>query len=321
MYWLRTPDKVYFKRGCLSLALDELKAVYGKKRAMIVTANSLYLSRETDPIEKELERLGISHFCYSHPDGEMTLSDISEGAGAMRLFEPDVIIAYGDCVTIDSAKAMRLLYEYPNADIMHLSESCDVFKGDGHFPKLGEKALLAAVPSVLGKGAQVSPFSVVPINSWNYVLRNYELMPEIAVVDSELMAAYTKPQISEAGLTALAQAFYAYNSPAATDYSDSFVIKAADKLFSCFEQILASDSHEPALLEEFTQACTLAGIAYANTDCPVITDWTGEFAKTGDMISQNEERFVSLAGALKTGDCSVSALAEKIRNLVSLCGY
>lgn len=139
MYWLRTPDKVYFKRGCLSLAFDELKSVYGKKRAIIVTDSSIYLSRKAGAIERKLSELDISSFCYFRADDNVSFQDITEGAKAMRLFEPDVIIAFGNAHTIDSAKAMRLLYEYPNADIMHLSESCDVYTGDGHFPKSGDR--------------------------------------------------------------------------------------------------------------------------------------------------------------------------------------
>ena len=227
MLWFRTPQKVYFKKGCMPIALNELGDM-GKKKAFIVTDSFLYKNGYVKPIETKLDELGIQHTCFYNVQPDPTLASAKEGAEAMKLFEPDVIIALGGGSAMDAGKIMWVLYEHPETDFMDMAmRFMDIRKRICPFPKMGEKAYFVAVPTSSGTGSEVTPFAVITDETTNikYPLADYELLPNMAIVDADNMMNQPKGLTSASGIDALTHALEAYASIMATEYTDGLAYR------------------------------------------------------------------------------------------------
>ncbi|MCD8328066.1 MAG: bifunctional acetaldehyde-CoA/alcohol dehydrogenase [Ruminococcus sp.] len=266
MLWFRTPEKVYFKKGCLPVALDELKNVMGKKRAFIVTDSFLYKNGYTKPIEDKLDSMGIVHTTFSNVQPDPTLANAQEGAKAMTAFEPDCIIAMGGGSAMDAGKIMWVLYEHPDADFMDMAmRFIDIRKRVYTFPKMGEKAYFIAVPTSSGTGSEVTPFAVITDEKTGtkYPLADYELMPNMAIIDTDNMMSAPKGLTSASGIDALTHALEAYASVMATDYTDGLALKAIKNIFTYLPTAYENGSDVIAR-EKMADASTMAGMAFAN---------------------------------------------------------
>ena len=267
MLWFRAPEKVYFKKGCLPVALDELKNVMGKKRAFIVTDKFLGKNGYTKPITDKLDEMGIVHetFCEVAPDP--TLACALEGVKLIREFEPDVIIALGGGSAMDAAKIMWVLYEHPDADFFDMAmRFIDIRKRVYTFPKMGEKAYFIAVPTSSGTGSEVTPFAVITDEKTGtkYPLADYQLMPNMAIVDTDLMMSAPKGLTSASGIDALTHALEAYASIMATDYTDGIALRAIKLIFDYLPSAYENGQTDVKAREEMATASTMAGMAFAN---------------------------------------------------------
>ncbi len=267
MLWFRTPEKVYFKKGCLPVALDELKNVMGKKRAFIVTDNFLYKNGYTKPITEKLDEMDIVHETFFDVEPDPTLACALIGVTAMRAFEPDVIIAIGGGSAMDAAKIMWVLYEHPDADFMDMAmRFIDIRKRVYTFPKMGERAYFVAVPTSSGTGSEVTPFAVITDEKTGtkYPLADYQLMPNMAIVDTDLMMSAPKGLTSASGIDALTHALEAYASVMATDYTDGIALRAIQLIFKYLPECYENGQTNVKAREEMANASTLAGMAFAN---------------------------------------------------------
>ncbi|MCL2002987.1 MAG: bifunctional acetaldehyde-CoA/alcohol dehydrogenase [Oscillospiraceae bacterium] len=267
MLWFRSPDKVYIKRGCLSVALDELKNVLGKKRAFIVTDNFLFKSGFTKAVTAQLDQMGIAHTTFFDVEPDPTLACAKEGAKQMAAFEPDVVIALGGGSAMDAAKIMWVLYEHPEVDFMDMAmRFMDIRKRVCGFPRMGEKAYFIAIPTTAGTGSEVTPFAVITDeeSGVKYPLADYELMPDMAVVDADLMMHAPKGLTAASGIDAVTHALEAYASVCATDYTDSLAIGALKALFEYLPRAYEHGADDPAAREKVANAATMAGMAFAN---------------------------------------------------------
>lgn len=267
MLWFRAPEKVYFKKGCLPVALNELKDVMGKKRAFIVTDKFLGKNGYTKPITDKLDQMGIVHetFCDVAPDP--TLRCALEGVKILREFEPDVIIALGGGSAMDAAKIMWVLYEHPDADFFDMAmRFIDIRKRVYTFPKMGEKAYFIAVPTSSGTGSEVTPFAVITDEKTGtkYPLADYQLMPNMAIVDTDLMMSAPKGLTSASGIDALTHALEAYASVMATDYTDGLAIRAMQLIFKYLPGAYENGQTDVKAREKMATASTMAGMAFAN---------------------------------------------------------
>lgn len=267
MLWFRAPEKVYFKKGCLPVALDELKTVMGKKRAFIVTDKFLGKNGYTKPITDKLDQMGIVHetFCDVAPDP--TLGCALEGVKILREFEPDVIIALGGGSAMDAAKIMWVLYEHPDADFFDMAmRFIDIRKRVYTFPKMGEKAYFIAVPTSSGTGSEVTPFAVITDEKTGtkYPLADYQLMPNMAIVDTDMMMSAPKGLTSASGIDALTHALEAYASVMATDYTDGLAIRAMQLIFKYLPGAYENGQTDVKAREKMATASTMAGMAFAN---------------------------------------------------------
>lgn len=266
MLWFRTPQKVYFKKGCMSLALDEL-GMMGKKKAFIVTDSFLYKNGYVKPIETKLDELGIQHTCFYNVQPDPTLASAKEGAAAMSLFEPDVIIALGGGSAMDAGKIMWVLYEHPETDFMDMAmRFMDIRKRICPFPKMGEKAYFVAVPTSSGTGSEVTPFAVITDESTNikYPLADYELLPNMAIVDADNMMNQPKGLTSASGIDALTHALEAYASIMATEYTDGLALQAMKNIFEYLPSAYENGANDPVAREKMATASTMAGMAFSN---------------------------------------------------------
>ncbi len=266
MLWFRTPDKVYFKKGCLPVALNELSQVYGKKKVFIVTDRVLNQLGMTKCITERLDEMGISHATFCDIDPDPTLASAQKGAAIMTSFQPDAIIALGGGSAMDAAKIMWVLYEHPEADFMDMAmRFMDIRKRVYTFPKMGEKALFVAVPTSSGTGSEVTPFAVITDeqSGTKYPLADYELMPNIAIVDTDLMMSAPKGLTSASGVDVLTHALEAYASIMATDYTDGIALKAIDLVFK-YLPTAYNDGTNVVARDRMANASTLAGMAFAN---------------------------------------------------------
>ena len=267
MLWLRTPQKVYFKKGCLPVALDELKNVMGKKKVFIVTDEFLYTNNYTKPITDKLDEMGIKHTCFFHVAPDPTLASAKEGAEAMRAFGPDCIIALGGGSAMDAGKIMWVLYEHPEADFLDMAmRFVDIRKRVYTFPKMGEKAYFIAVPTSAGTGSEVTPFAVITDETTGikYPLADYELLPNMAIIDADLMMSMPKGLTSASGIDAMTHALEAYASVMATPYSDGQALVALKNIFKYLPRAYENGSQDPEAREQMANASTMAGIAFAN---------------------------------------------------------
>lgn len=267
MLWLRLPAKVYHKKGCLPVALDELKHVMGKKRCFIVTDEFLYKNGYTKGITDKLDEMGIVHTTFFKVLPDPTLGCAKEGAEAMRAFEPDCIIALGGGSAMDAGKIMWVLYEHPDADFMDMAmRFVDIRKRVYTFPKMGEKATFIAVPTSAGTGSEVTPFAVITDESTNikYPLADYELLPNVAIIDSDLMMNMPKGLTSASGIDAMTHALEAYASMLATPYTDGQALVALKLIFENLPTAYEKGAADAVAREKMADASTMAGIAFAN---------------------------------------------------------
>jgi acetaldehyde dehydrogenase/alcohol dehydrogenase len=270
MLWFRVPEKVYIKKGCLPVALDELGAVMHKKKAFIVTDSFLYANGYTKPVERKLDELGIMHTTFSNVEPDPTLACAKDGAAMMASFAPDVIIALGGGSAMDAAKIMWVLYEHPEADFMDMAmRFMDIRKRVYTFPKMGEKAYFVAIPTSAGTGSEVTPFAVITDERTGvkYPLADYELLPKMAIVDADLMMSAPKGLTAASGIDAVAHNLEAIASMLATDYTDSLAMRSLKMIFEYLPR--AYDSAvtgvaDPVAREKMANAATMAGMAFAN---------------------------------------------------------
>ena len=267
MLWFRAPEKVYFKKGCLPVALNELKTVLGKKKAFIVTDQFLYKNGYTKCITDKLDELGIVYTVFYDVAPDPTLACAKEGAKAMKLFEPDCIIAVGGGSAMDAGKIMWVMYEHPEVDFMDMAmRFMDIRKRIYTFPKIGEKAYFIAIPTSSGTGSEVTPFAVITDeeSGIKYPLADYELLPKMAIVDADMMMNQPKGLTSASGIDALTHALEAYASIMATDYTDGLALKAMKNIFEYLPAAYENGPHDAKAREQMATASTMAGMAFAN---------------------------------------------------------
>lgn len=267
MLWFRAPEKVYIKRGCMPVALQELKDVMGKKRAFIVTDSFLYKNGYTKPITDKLDEMGITYTAFSDVEPDPSLKSAQQGAEAMAKFEPDVIIALGGGSAMDAAKIMWVLYEHPEVDFQDMAmRFSDIRKRVYTFPKMGEKAYFIAIPTSSGTGSEVTPFAVITDQETGvkYPLADYELMPNMAIVDANNMMSGPKGLTAASGIDAVSHALEAYASMMATDFTDGLALKALQVIFEYLPACYDNGMNEPYAREKVAHAATMAGMAFAN---------------------------------------------------------
>ncbi len=267
MLWFRAPQKVYFKKGCMPVALDELGTVMGKKKCFIVTDSFLYKNGYVKPIEEKLDEMGIQHTCFFEVAPDPNLSSALAGAKAMTAFEPDCIIALGGGSAMDAGKIMWVLYEHPEVDFLDLAmRFMDIRKRIYTFPKMGEKAYFVAIPTSSGTGSEVTPFAVITDDrtGTKYPLADYELLPNMAVIDADNMMEQPKGLTSASGVDALTHALEAYASIMATDYTDGLALKAMKSVFEYLPRAYENGANDPTAREKMADASCLAGMAFAN---------------------------------------------------------
>ncbi len=267
MLWFRAPQKVYIKKGCLPVALDELKTVMGKKKAFIVTDSFLYKSGFTKCITDKLDEMSIAHDTFFDVAPDPTLACALEGVAQMRNFEPDTIIALGGGSAMDAAKIMWVLYEHPEADFLDMAmRFIDIRKRVYTFPKMGEKAYFIAIPTSAGTGSEVTPFAVITDEKTGvkYPLADYELMPNMAIVDTDLHMSAPKGLTSASGIDAVTHALEAYASVMATDYTDGLAIQALKVIFKYLPRAYENGQTDVEAREKMANAATMAGMAFAN---------------------------------------------------------
>ena len=267
MLWFRVPEKVYIKKGCLPVALEELKTVMDKKRVFIVTDEFLYKNGYTKPITDKLEEMGIMHSTFSNVQPDPTLASAKEGVKAMNSFEPDCIIAIGGGSAMDAGKIMWVMYEHPEIDFMDMAmRFSDIRKRIYTFPKMGEKAYFIAIPTSSGTGSEVTPFAVITDENTGikYPLADYELMPKMAIVDADLMMKAPKGLTSASGIDAVTHCLEAYASMMATDYTDSLALRALKIIFEYLPRAYEKGAEDSKAREKMANAATMAGMAFAN---------------------------------------------------------
>ena len=267
MLWFRAPEKVYIKKGCLSVALDELKNIMGKKKAFIVTDSFLYKNGYTKPITDKLDEMGIAHNTFFDVEPDPTLACAKAGAAQMTAFAPDCIIALGGGSAMDAAKIMWVLYEHPAADFMDMAmRFMDIRKRIYTFPKMGEKAYFIAIPTSAGTGSEVTPFAVITDekSGVKYPLADYELLPNMAIVDTDYHMSAPKGLTAASGIDAVTHALEAYASVMATDYTDGLALKALKVIFEYLPRAYDNGQTDVEAREKMANAATMAGMAFAN---------------------------------------------------------
>lgn len=267
MLWFRAPQKVYVKKGCLPFALDEIGRVLGRKKAFIVTDSFLYHNGYTKAITDKLDAMGVTHATFFDVAPDPTLACAREGVKAMNAFQPDCIIAVGGGSAMDAAKIMWVLYEHPEADFLDMAmRFSDIRKRVYTFPHMGDKAYFIAVPTSAGTGSEVTPFAVITDerSGVKYPLADYELMPNMAIVDPDLMMNAPRGLTSASGIDALVHALEAYASMMATDYTDGLALKAMRTIFDYLPRCYDDGAHDPEAREKMGNAATMAGMAFAN---------------------------------------------------------
>ena len=267
MLWFRAPEKVYMKRGCLPVALEELKNVMNKKRVFIVTDTFLYENGYTIVVTDKLDEMGIVHETFFNVAPDPTLACAKEGAKLIDAFKPDCIIAIGGGSAMDAAKIMWVLYEHPEVDFLDMAmRFMDIRKRVYTFPKMGEKAYFIAVPTSAGTGSEVTPFAVITdeTTGQKYPLADYELLPKMAIVDADMMMNAPKGLTSASGIDALVHSIEAYVSMMATEFTDGLAIEAIKTIFEYLPRAYENGANDPEAREKMANAATMAGMAFAN---------------------------------------------------------
>ena len=266
MLWFRNPEKVYFKKGCMPVALSELKDVYNKKRAFVVTDSFLYMNGYTKPITDKLDEMGIVYTVFSDVQPDPTLANAQAGAAAMKAFQPDTIIALGGGSAMDAAKIMWVMYEHPEVDFQDMAmRFMDIRKRVYTFPKMGEKAYFVAIPTSSGTGSEVTSFAVITDQKTGvkYPLADYELMPDMAIIDADNMMSQPKGLTSASGIDVLTHALEAYASIMASDYTDGLALKSMKNVFN-YLPIAYNDGTNVEARCKMADASCMAGMAFNN---------------------------------------------------------
>ena len=267
MLWFRAPEKVYMKRGCLPVALEELKNVMNKKRVFIVTDTFLYENGYTKVVTDKLDEMGIVHETFFNVAPDPTLACAKEGVKLIDAFKPDCIIAIGGGSAMDAAKIMWVLYEHPEIDFLDMAmRFMDIRKRVYTFPKMGEKTYFIAVPTSAGTGSEVTPFAVITdeTTGQKYPLADYELLPKMAIVDADMMMNAPKGLTSASGIDALVHSIEAYVSMMATEFTDGLAIEAIKTIFEYLPRAYEEGANDPIAREKMANAATMAGMAFAN---------------------------------------------------------
>lgn len=267
MLWFRTPDKVYYKKGCTGVALKELKDVYHSKKAFIVTDSFLYKNGYTKSVTDLLDSMGIAHHTFFDASPDPTLTCARAGAEALAAFGPDVIIAVGGGSAMDAAKIMWLMYEHPECDFADLAmRFMDIRKRVYTFPKMGVKAIMVCIATSSGTGSEVTPFAIITdeTTQTKYSIADYELLPNIAISDAEMMMEQPKGLTAASGIDVLTHALEAYASMLATDYTDGLALKAAKLVFDYLPRAYRYGKDDVEAREKMANASTIAGMAFAN---------------------------------------------------------
>ncbi len=267
MLWFRAPEKVYIKQGCMPVALDELKNVMNKKRVFLVTDSFLYKNGYTKPITDKLNEMGIQYTAFADVEPDPTLSCAIKGAEQMKSFEPDTIIALGGGSAMDAAKIMWVLYEHPEANFMDMAmRFSDIRKRIYTFPKMGEKAYFIAISTSAGTGSEVTPFAVITDEKTGvkYPLADYELLPNMAIIDTDFHMTAPKGLTAASGIDAVTHALEAYASMMATDYTDGLALRALKMIFEYLPRAYDNGLNDPEAREKMANAATMAGMAFAN---------------------------------------------------------
>ena len=267
MLWFRAPEKVYIKKGCLPVALDELRTVRKAKKAFIVTDTFLYRNGYTKPITDKLDEMGIAHTTFFNVQPDPTLGNAKEGVAQMAAFQPDTIIALGGGSAMDAAKIMWVLYEHPEADFMDMAmRFIDIRKRVYTFPKMGEKAYFIAVPTSAGTGSEVTPFAVITDeqSGVKYPLADYELLPNMAIIDTDFHMSAPKGLTAASGIDAVTHAVEAYAAMLATDYTDGLALQALKNIFKYLPRAYDNGQTDVEAREKMANAATMAGMAFAN---------------------------------------------------------
>ena len=267
MLWFRAPEKVYLKKGCLPVALSELKTVMGKKKAFIVTDSFLYHNGYTKPITDKLDEMGIQHTTFFDVAPDPTLACAKAGAKQMTDFAPDCIIALGGGSAMDAAKIMWVMYEHPECDFMDMAmRFMDIRKRVYTFPRMGEKAYFIAIPTSAGTGSEVTPFAVITDERTGvkYPLADYELLPKMAIIDADFHMTAPRGLTAASGIDAVTHALEAYASMMATDFTDGLALKALKVIFEYLPRAYDNGSNDPEAREKMANAATMAGMAFAN---------------------------------------------------------
>ncbi len=359
MLWFRAPEKVYIKKGCLPVALDELGTVMGKKKAFIVTDSFLYNNGYTKPITDKLDSMGIVHSTFFNVAPDPTLACAKEGVAQINAFQPDCIIAVGGGSAMDAAKIMWVLYEHPEEDFYDLAmRFMDIRKRVYTFPKMGEKAYFIAIPTSAGTGSEVTPFAVITDEKTGtkYPLADYQLMPNMAIVDADFHMTAPKGLTAASGIDAVTHALEAYASMMATEFTDGLAIEALKNIFEYLPRAYDNGPNDPVAREKMANAATMAGMAFANAFLGVchsmahklgafhhlphgvanalMIDYVLEFnaaeapAKMGTFSQYDHphtlERYAQVADALgvkgRTDETKLKGLIKKIDELKEYCG-
>ena len=267
MLWFRAPEKVYIKKGCLPVALDEVGNVMQKKKAFIVTDSFLYKNGYTKPITDKLDEMGVTHTTFFNVAPDPTLACAKEGVAAMNAFQPDCIFAVGGGSAMDAGKIMWVMYEHPEVDFLDLAmRFMDIRKRVYTFPKMGEKAYFIAVPTSAGTGSEATPFAVITDERTGvkYPLADYELMPNMAIVDADFHMTAPKGLTAASGIDAVTHCLEAYASMMATDYTDGLAIRSLQMIFQYLPRAYDNGPNDPVAREKMANAATMAGMAFAN---------------------------------------------------------
>ena len=267
MLWFRAPEKVYIKKGCLPVALDELRTVRKAKKAFIVTDTFLYRNGYTKAITDKLDEMGIAHATFFNVQPDPTLGNAKEGVAQMAAFQPDTIIALGGGSAMDAAKIMWVLYEHPEADFMDMAmRFIEIRKRVYTFPKMGEKAYFIAIPTSAGTGSEVTPFAVITDEATGvkYPLADYELLPNMAIIDTDFHMSAPKGLTAASGIDAVTHAVEAYAAMLATDYTDGLALQALKNIFKYLPRAYENGQTDVEAREKMANAATMAGMAFAN---------------------------------------------------------
>lgn len=266
MLWFRVPEKTYFKFGCTGEALKELKTM-GKKRAFIVTDRVLYQMGFLNPIIKTLEKNGIIIKIFSDVEPDPTLAVARKGAEEMDSFKPDTIIAVGGGSPMDAAKIMWIMYEHPEVRFEDLAmRFMDIRKRVYTFPHMGDRAMLVCIPTTSGTGSEVTPFAVITDEKTGikYPLADYELTPDMAIVDAELMMNMPKGLTAASGIDALSHAIEAYVSVLASEFTNGLALESIRLIFKYLPAAYNEGPTNEKAREKMAHASCMAGMAFAN---------------------------------------------------------